>query len=205
MILVLFFCIVILLIIVIMFSYIKINCNSLYISNIPEFKYYFSINIGLYVFGKIKILGFTLTKEKLQQSKIMRKLKYKLEKDNVDFKLNSKDIKLIKKSDINLEKIDTKIKIGTEDVILTSAIVGILASVIGIVLGRIISNYEEEKYKYVILPYYTQKNIFEMELNGIISVKLVHIIYVIYMFSKKRSENKYERTSNRRPYDYSYE
>ena len=192
-------------IILIFATYIKIDCSNLYVSNIPEFQYDFTIKIGLYLFNKIKIFGVTINKEKFKNRKIFKMLKQQLRNNKLDISLKSEDMDIFKKSHINLEQVNAKIQIGTEDVILTSAIVGILASAIGIVLGQVIKKYEEGKYRYVILPYYNRKNIFQAELNCIIYVKLVHIIYVIYMLSKKRSENKHERTSNRRSYDYSYE
>ena len=204
MILVLFLFIV-LTILLIFATYIKLDCTKLYVSNIPEFHYDFTVNVGLYLFNKIKILGVTVNKEKFKNRKIFEILKQQVKENKIDISLKSEDMDIFKKSHINLEQIDTKIQIGTEDVIITSAIVGVLASTIGIVLGQVIKKYEEGKYRYVILPYYNRKNIFQLELNCIIYVRLVHIIYVIYMLSKKRSENKNEWTSNRRSYDYSYE
>ncbi len=56
------------------------------------------------------------------------------------------------------------------------------------------------------LPIYEDKNRIKLILNCIIQVKLVHIISIIYYVVKKRKEKrKYERASNRRSYDYSYE
>ena len=106
---------------------------------------------------------------------------------------------------MELEFFKTNIKIGTEDIIFTSFIVTILSSLLGIGLAKAIKKYTENKFYYSILPVYGKNNMLDIDLNCIINVKLVHIIYVIYMFSKKRSEKKYERTSNRRSYDYSYE
>ena len=204
MILVLFLSILLVLIILLFLAYIKVEFNDVYVSNIPEYHYDFKIKVGIYLFGKIKILGFKIDKEKLKTSKLINKMETKIKKEK--FGVSLKDsVKIIKKAEFNLEKFRLNTKIGTEDVIITSALVGFISSIIGILLGRAIKYYDNEKYKYIILPYYAKKNIFEMKLNCIINAKLVHIIYVIYMFSKKRSENKYERTSNRRSYDYSYE
>ena len=186
-------------------TYMKLDCTKLYVSNIPEFHYEFTVNVGLYLFNKIKILGVTVNKEKLKDRRIFEILKQQLKDNKLNISLKSEDMDIFKKSHINLEKIDTKIQIGTEDVIITSAIVGILASAIGIALGKVIKRYEEGKYRYVILPYYNSKNTFQAELNCRIYVKLVHIIYVIYMLSKKMNENKHERTFPKNTYDYSYE
>ena len=201
MILVLFF---IIFLILIFFCYIKIEFQNVYISNIPKFHYDFKIKFGIYILKKIQIFGFEITKEKLKNSKLSNKIKSKIKNQKMDISI-PEIMKIIKKLNISLDKFQTRIKLGTEDVILTSVFVGIIASSLGIVLGKFIKNYEEEKYKYEILPVYNTKNTFDMELNCIINTKLAHIIYVIYIFSKKRSENKYGRASNRRSYDYSYE
>ena len=110
-----------------------------------------------------------------------------------------------KKLDINIEEFHLKLEFGTQDVIITSAILTILASLLGGVFARYIHHYEKEKYEYKMTPIYENKNIVKLFLNCIIQVRLVHIIRIIYYFIKKRKENKkYERTSNRRSYDYSY-
>lgn len=89
--------------------------------------------------------------------------------------------------------------------ILTSAIITALASIIGIGLARIIEIYNKEKYSYEIYPIYQNKNLIKLDLNCIIKVKMVHIISIIYLIVKKRRVEKSERTSNRMSYDYSYE
>ena len=204
MILVLFLFALLILITFIFFTYIKAEFADVYISNIPTFHYEFKIKIGVYLFGKIKIFSFNLNKEKLRKSKLINKMETKMKEEKLGVSLRD-SIKILKDAKFNLQKFHAQINLGTEDVIITSALVGFISSIIGIILGRVIKHYDDKKYKYIILPNYTKKNIFEMRLNCIINAKLVHIIYVIYMFSKKRSENEYERTSNRRAYDYSYE
>ena len=58
---------------------------------------------------------------------------------------------------------------------------------------------------YDIKPIYKDKNLYEISLNCIIEVKMVHIINMIYKIVKKRRSDKNERTSNRRAYDNSDE
>ena len=63
----------------------------------------------------------------------------------------------------------------------------------------------KREYYYKIEPVYNT-NIINLRLNCIINVKMVHIINIIYIFlNKKGRSDKYERTSNRRSYDYSNE
>lgn len=200
------FLILAIIVFIIIFSYIRIKVENVNMSNIPEYHYDFEIKLGLYLFNKIRIIEIRVDKEKIKKSKIANRLKENLSKKDLKFELEQMpNLQDIKKINLNLEQIDLKVKLGTEDVILTSILIAFISAILGIVLGKAIKRYDEEKYKYIILPFYNNKNLFELQLNCIINVKLVHIIYVIYMFSKKRSENKYERTSNRRAYDYSYE
>lgn len=206
MILVLFFVLLIVLAIIIVLSYIRIKVEKVNMSNIPEYHYDFIIKFGVYLFNKIRIIEIKIDKEKIKKSKLLNRLKENISQKDLKLELEKMpNLKDIKKIDINLEQIDLNVKLGTEDVILTSVLVAFISATTGLVLGKAIKRYDEEKYRYIILPFYNNKNLFELQLNCIINVKLVHIIYVIYMFSKKRSENKYERTSNRRSYDYSYE
>ena len=65
---------------------------------------------------------------------------------------------------------------------------------------------KKEHYNYTIEPIYQNKNIYKIQFNCIIQVKMVHIINVIYIFLKKgRSDLNERTTSNRRSYGYSYE
>ena len=115
------------------------------------------------------------------------------------------DLKLLKKIKPNVSLLNLELKIGTEDAILTSFIVFLISTGISILLPHVIKRYDKNKYKYLITPLYFQKNLYQIKLNCIIEIKLVHIINMIYIFIKKRRSDKNERTSNRRPYDYSYE
>ena len=75
MILVLFLLVALITILLIFATHIRIECSNLYVTNIPEFQYDFRINIGLYLFKKIKLLETTISKENFKNSKIIEKLK----------------------------------------------------------------------------------------------------------------------------------
>ena len=60
-----------------------------------------------------------------------------------------------------------------------------------------------KKKAFSVYPLYNFGNSIKINLNCIIKVKIVHIIYVIYILLRRRNKN--ERASNRRAYDYSYE
>ena len=112
-------------------------------------------------------------------------------------------IKIIKNIKIRLLQLNLKIDIGTEDAIFTSYIVAIISSMLGIVLPHLSKEYINN-CRYLVNPKYENKNEYEIFLDCIIRIKIVHIIYTMFKIIKK-GRDKNERTSNRRSYAYRYE
>lgn len=199
----------ILLITLIILSTISIRIEEFKASNYNEcgkLNVDYKIFFELLFLNKLKILSIKIDKQLADKLNVKQRMK------NIDFKQVKTDIpskkelkELFKRLKIRIDKLNLKLEIGTIDVILTSAIIAILASVIGIILANVIKKYEKEKYNYKIYPIYQNKNLIKLNLNCIIKVKMVHIIYIIYLLVMKRRVEKNERTSNRRSYDYSYE
>ena len=111
---------------------------------------------------------------------------------NKDFKINYKE--LLKNIKIEIKKINLSLKIGTENAALTAILVGMIASVLGIIIKR---------PKYEIIPIYTGENLINLKLDGIFTIYLMHYIYSLILNRKRRDENW--RTSNRKSYDNCYE
>lgn len=201
-----------LLILVVTLSTLQIRIKKASISNMnsKKIEYDYLAFIELKFWGKLKIMQIEINKEKVSRLSSKLRLKEKIAK--VDFKKVEKGIpnkkerkKLQEKLDIKLDEFHLKAEIGTYDVIITSAIIAVIASAIGIVMAKLIDNYKKEKYEYIIIPVYKNKNVINLSLNCIIQVKMVHIISIIFTLLRKRKEKrKYVRTSNRRSYDYSY-
>ncbi len=198
-----------LLILVITLSTLQIRIKKANISNmnLGKIEYDYLFFIELKFLNKLKIIQIAIDKEKV--SKLSKKFKLK---EKIDIKKVEKGIpdkkarkKLQEKLDIKLNEFHLKAEIGTYDVIITSAIIAVISSAIGIVMAKLIDNYKKEKYEYTIMPIYKNKNVINLSLNCIIQVKMVHIISIIFTLLRKRKErNKHVRTSNRRSYDYSY-
>ncbi len=108
-------------------------------------------------------------------------------------------IETIKMLQVKFEKVDMNAEIGTENVSLTVFLVAFFSTL----LGMLFRNSDYRNINYNIMPMYKFGNTIKINLKCIISVKMVHIIYVIYKLGRKGLKN--ERTSNRRSYDYSYE
>lgn len=117
--------------------------------------------------------------------------------------INMETFKIIKNLKLKIESLKLEINIGIEDAIYTSYAVAIIASILSILLPHLVKKQDIEKVKYEINPIYNTL-LFNLKLDSIISIKIVHIIYVIYNLVKK-GRDKNERTSNRRAYAYSHE
>ena len=194
--------------ILILFSKIRIEIFNLKISSISNkhVNNNYKIVIKLCTLYKIPIIKVNLTKNKLEKLKIKEKIK------KIDLKVlkNKNDIdknflKAIKKVNISIKKINLRIELGTENASLTAFLVCLLSSIISILFSKKVTNYEKQKY--IINPIYNNQNIINMLISGIFEMKMIHIINIIYILNKNKKEGvkKNERTSNRRPYEYSYE
>ena len=167
---------------------------------IPNYK----VEIAFYLWGKIKWFWIRLNDKKL------RKMYTKMQLEKIDIKKLEKEMKLedlkeLKKLQPKISLLDLDLKLGTEDVILTSFLVFGVSTIISILLAYLIKDYRKSKIKYEVKPVFMSKNVYEIQLDSIIEIKMVHIINIIYIFIKKKKGDKNERTSNRRSNGYSYE
>ncbi|MCI9000019.1 MAG: hypothetical protein HFJ26_03630 [Clostridia bacterium] len=197
----------------ILFSTLNIRVEKLYFSNqsLEKLKWNYFIVLELSLFGMIKAIKLRIDPKRVE--KILKKRNIKEKVKEINFKQIKQDlpdkeeqVKLMKRLKIKLEEFHFVLELGTKDVLITSAMIAFLSSVLGIAIARVIKKYQEEKYEYKMIPVYQNKNIINLNLNCIIQVKMVHIICIIFTLLRKRKEKqKHERTSNRRSYDYSYE
>ena len=202
----LFFCcfliLIFFLLLLIVFSSIKLNIKKfdiLYNENKTEkTNKEILAYLELYLLGVIKIAKIKLTKERLKKIKI--KGDFKQFKKDIKFVRANHILKLLKKLKVKVEKANINIRLGTDSIMLTAYLVAAVASAIGILFG--VKNVKNNTFS--VMPLYNSGNYIKINLNCIISVKIVHIIYAIYILIKKRRISN-GGTSNRRPYDYSYE
>lgn len=219
MIIVLFFLAILLLfsllVFLIVFSTLETQIQDLHLSNFDMIKGVKDKIWKYKIIIRIKFLNrLTIFKLKLDEKKIKKLYEKTNEKNDLVKKMENyvfthRDIfSVLKKLKPQITKFHLDLSLGTEDAILTSFLVAGLASIISILLPRCITGKNvnlEENYQYQINPIYLDKNVYKIWLNCIIRVKIVHIIYVIDILFKKRRDEKHERASNRRSYDYSYE
>ena len=166
---------------------------------------------------QIFFLKLTITNENIKHIKMkgmISKINSSIKKSLSNLSKYKEIFKRLKKIKIEIKYLDTKIVIGTENAMVTSIAIGIISSIISVLLRNKLDIHGKNKYnknlselyRYVITPIYSDKNLLKMELDCIFRVKLIHIMYIIYIIIKKdRSVDKNERTSNRGTYGYSYE
>ena len=208
-----FFCLIVIFIILIItilliFSTIEINIGNLNIC-IPKIEdrilnNNYKISISLKIFKKIKILKFDIRKTRLEKMEIKNKtqeLQQKLIKNQNKFDIEF--LKILKDLKIQIDKLDLEINVGIEDAAITSYLVGIISIILALLLKNQIKDYNKQKF--IINPIYINKNLLNIRLDCIFEIEMIHIIYIIYILLKKGREKKYDRTSNRRSYGYSYE
>lgn len=189
---------------VIILSTIIIKIENLEIGDkIKNNKY--KIFIQLYFLNKLRIFSIKIDDDKIKKlysNKQIQKVNFDKIKENIH--INKETLSIIKTIKLQINQLELKIELGTGEAIFTSYLVVIIASVIGIILPSFVKNIENKQVKYIVQPIYN-KSQFNIYLDSIIELKIVHIIYVIYLLTKKGKEKKDERTSNRRAYDYSHE
>jgi hypothetical protein len=185
----------VILIMLILFSTLRIEIRNFeknnYKNEIKKEQEY-RMALKIYLFNKIKWFQIeidTNRANKIKKGKILKTITRKIENikkqksgtiKKLIFQNKKQTIKYIKKFKIHISELNLSLDLGTESVILTSAIATFIASAISILMGKTVDYSSREKYKYLITPLYVNKNIFKIRLNCIINVKMVHIITILY-------------------------
>lgn len=227
-----FLCVVIMFLIILLvirYSSIKISIINLEIdTDNKDIIGDYQIEVGIYFFKKIRIMKFTVNEKKvrrLQNSKFIKRISNinfgrvtkRLEKrlhdkmmlDYKNFNILNFVKVLSKEIKPEILKFKLNLKIGAQDIIVTTYAIPIISTLISFVLKLTVKDVKlknkKRNYYYKIEPIYN-KNIINLRLDCIINVKIVHIINIIYiLLIKKRRSDKYERAPYRRSYGYSHE
>ena len=181
---------------------IKFEIENLKI-NLPKFQKKVTnndskVSLKIYILKKIKIAEINLKKIDFKDEKV----KNKIEKHLGEKKIYLDTIKLLKNNDYIVEKLNLNINVGTDDPAITAISVGIIYTVISIFLNKKVKDLSEIKYE--IKPIYNNKNMLDIELNCIITLKFENIINIIRLL-RKGSEEKNVKSSNREYYAHSNE
>lgn len=187
-------------------STLHIQIKNLSMSNMePKNTNEYEIIFSLYLGNKIKWIWFRLNDKKV------RKMYSKMQLEKLDFKkfrkdFKVKDLKELPKLQPKISYLNLDANLGVRNPVTTSFLVATIASIISIALPYLAKSLKKERYIYNIKPLYYNKNLYKINLNCIIEIKMVHIINIIFVLIKKgRKKNEQSTTSNRKPYAYSYE
>ena len=137
------------------------------------------IYIYIIAFGKIKLFKKNIKDMNNGNIKFKNKdIDIKFFKDR-DLNIDYKD--LLKKINIYFEEINLNIQLSTENAALTSILIGIIATGIGLIIRQ---------PKYEIIPIYANKNFIKIQLDCIFSVHLMQYIYKL-AFNKIKEFREY--------------
>ena len=172
---------------ILLLSKLQIEIKNLKIGNKEEnkgrIKDKYEVKITLYFLEKIPILWFRLNNKRIRKiynSKKLEKIDLKAIEKNIKF--NKETLEIIKNIKIKISKLNLRIDLGTEDVIFTSYLIAFIASLIGLILPHIVQKNKINNCKYIVNPIYQNRNIYHVNLDSIISIKIVHIIYSMLIF-----------------------
>lgn len=179
--------IIIILNILIYFSTIKLEIDTLEINNLEKIKINdFNIKIYLEFLSKIKWFKFSISKEKIEKikktnlNKLLEKiLNLQIIKKLKKAKFIKKEgiiVKAIKDSKISIERLNLNAEIGLENIIILCYLVAIIDIIIGISLAKKANSMKEEKYNYAVKPIQTKKFHLKISANVIACVKISNII-----------------------------
>ena len=193
--------------ILIIASTLHIQIKNLSISNMQtknNTKY--AIIFSIYFANKIKYFWFNLN------SKRAKKIYSKVQLEKIDLKKFKKvfklsDLKELTKLHLKISDLNLDMNIGTKSPLVTSFLVITISNAISLLLPHLVNNLKDNRYFYNIKPLYYNKELYKINLDCIIEIKMVHIINVIYYIFLKKGRRKNERstTSNRKSYAYSHE
>ena len=186
-----------LIILVLMLSNIKLEVKKLHISNEPkELKIDFVVNIALYFLNKLKFINITIDDEKIRDWFKKGKIDIQKLKDNK--KINKEVLKVLKYVDFKVEFFKLEGHFATFNTVLSSSIYAILQAVIPIIIASKVSGSYTNTVQFLNI----NQNIININLNCIISVKMVNIINVLHYLKKKGGKDNNGKSSDRRSYAY---
>lgn len=177
----------------------KLEIKKLHISNTEEkLKVDFILNIGIYFLNKVKIIKFTIDNYKI--SNLLKLGKLDINKFKQNNPINKDIIKSIKREDFIIEYLKLEGYFGTFNTVLSACIYGIIYSIIPILIGKKLEGAYINNIEFLNI----NENKININLNCIISIKMVNIINVLHYLKKKGGKDN-GKSSDRRTYAYSNE
>lgn len=205
MVLVLLFCTILIIAIslffLIIFSTLKIEIKNFKTSNLTtnkekstftNSKKYskYEVNIALEILNKLKYFSLNLNSRKIKKIT----LKMHLDKTKIkelEREISISDIKEVMNIRPKISYMDLKLKLGIDDVLLTTYSVPIISTLISILLPYTVENKDVNNIKYEVKPIYNNGNVYDMKLNIGVKIKVIKILNAVYkIYKSKKDKNK---------------
>jgi len=143
-------------------STLHIKIENLKISNINKLQddsNKYKLEISFYLFNKIKWGWKKFNNDNLKKIYQNAKLD-KIDLRSIEKEIKWSDLKQIKKIEPKFALFNLNVKVGTEDVIVTSFLVFAISTFLSILLPYTIKEYKKDKYVYEIKPIYMNQNLY---------------------------------------------
>lgn len=189
-----------LIVFLLMLSTIKLEVKKLHISNLEKkLEINFILQVAISIFNRFKLIKITIDNDKIK--KILQSGKIDVQKLKNNKTFNKDIIRSLKYVRPNIEYLSIEGYFATFDTVLTSSIYAILHAMIPILIASKIKGRYQNDLKFLNI----NQNVININLNCIISIKMVNIINIIYDLKKKGGKEKHGKSSDRRSYAYSNE
>lgn len=185
---------------ILILSNIKLEIKKLHISNVnKKIEVDFVLKMGIYLFNKLKIIAFTIDNFKISNLLKSGKIDIKKLKDNPA--VNKEILKALKYNEFKIEYFKLEGDFSTFNTVLSAGIYATINAIIPIIIATKVNG----KYINDIQFLNVNENIINVNLNCIISVKIVNIINILHYLKKKGGRENNGKSSDRRSYAYSNE
>lgn len=176
-----------LIILLILFSNIKVIVDSLkFTYQNKNIEFDLDSKITFYLFDKVKLFEYKIDEDKIKESMLLNKINIEKLKENKE--INKEILKEIKNSSYSIEKFNIEGILGTEDSAFTAISYGIINSIIPIYIMKKINDVED--YKNEFKSVYKNKNILNINVSLIISIKIVYLLNTILKIYNKQKRIK---------------
>ena len=194
MVLVLLFCTVLIIVIslffVIIFFFFFIEVKNFKISNLEKSKenaFIYEVTISLEILNKLKYFSLNLNAKKI------RKITLKMHLDKTKLKelereISLSDIKEIANIKPKISYMNLQLKLGIEDILATTYAVPIISTLISILLPLLVVKENLKNIKYEIKPMYNMGNMYDINLDIGIKVKILKVLNTAYRIYKSRKK-----------------
>lgn len=196
---IIFICLLVVFFILFFNSHLKLNLKYLEKHSFTS-KLKFDVNIGLYLFGFIKLFGLNFKEDGIHF--LFCKIPYKkieIDKNNIKSmkKYTAKDS--FKYLNPKIEKMNLKLNIGVEDVRFTVFFVFVFSTFLSVVTAKYRTQINMKNYNYEIISNYNV-NTLNFKFSFKISEKVVNLARTLILLNKIRKNEKiHEKYITRKP------